>query len=88
MLTKRTILIVDDHPINVESYQTLLSKIESNAKAEYLLAFDCEQSYNTIKKCQFSGKVIDFAFIDISVPAFSEKKLTSGSDVVMYQKCW
>ena len=83
MLTKRTILIVDDHPINVESYQTLLSKIESNAKAEYLLAFDCEQSYNTIKKCQFSGKVIDFAFIDISIPAFNEKKLTSGSDIAM-----
>ena len=38
--SKRTILIVDDHPINVDGYQSLLSNIESNKKAEYLLAFE------------------------------------------------
>jgi hypothetical protein len=38
--SKRTILIVDDHPINVDGYQALLANIESNKKAEYLLAFD------------------------------------------------
>jgi hypothetical protein len=46
--SKRTILIVDDHPINVDGYQTILSNIESNKEAEYLIAFDCEQAYNTI----------------------------------------
>jgi hypothetical protein len=45
---KRTILIVDDHPITVDSYQSLLATIESNKQAKYLVAFTCEQAYNTI----------------------------------------
>lgn len=82
-LPKRTILIVDDHPINVDSYRTLLATIESNKKAEYLLAFDCEETYNTLKKRQLNEKSIDFAFIDVSLPPFEEKKLFSGSDVAL-----
>lgn len=80
-LPKRTILLVDDHPINVDSYQTLLSNIESNKNAEYLLAFDCELTYKVINKHQINGKNIDFAFIDINLPEYPEKKLFSGSDV-------
>lgn len=78
---KRTILIVDDHPLNVDSYQSLLSNIASNKKAEYLLAFDCKQAYHTIYKQHIKGQKIDFAFVDISLPAYPEKKLFSGSDV-------
>lgn len=81
IFSNRTILIVDDHPINVDSYQTLLSTIASNSKAEYLLAFDCKQAYNTITKCEFDRKKIDFAFVDISLPEYPEQKLFSGSDV-------
>lgn len=80
-IPKRTILLVDDHPINVDSYQILLSSIESNKNAEYLVAFDCEQTYNTINKHQIIGENIDFAFIDINLPEYPEKKLFSGSDV-------
>lgn len=81
--SKRTILIVDDHPINVDGYQALLSNIESNKKAEYLLAFDCKQAYNTIIKYHLEEKTIDFAFIDISLPAYEEKKMFSGSDIAL-----
>lgn len=81
--SKRTILIVDDHPINVDGYQALLSNIESNKKAEYLLAFDCKQTYNTIIKYNLEEKTIDFAFIDISLPAYEEKKMFSGSDIAL-----
>ncbi len=81
--SKRTILIVDDHPINVDGYQALLSNIESNKKAEYLLAFDCKQAYNTIIKYNLEEKTIDFAFIDISLPAYEEKKMLSGSDIAL-----
>ncbi len=82
-LQKRNILIVDDHPLNVDSYKTLLSNIESNKKAEYLLAYDCEQSYNIIKKRQLNNGTIDFAFIDVSLPPYEEKKLSSGSELAM-----
>ena len=81
--SKRTILIVDDHPINVDGYQAILYNIESNKKAEYLLAFDCKQAYNTINNNIFENKTIDFAFIDISLPAYEEKKMFSGSDIAL-----
>ncbi|MEC4048839.1 response regulator [Flavobacterium sp. SUN046] len=79
----RKILILDDHPINVESYQTLLSDIESNKSADYLIAFDCEQAYNTILKNHYNKELIDYAFIDISLPPYKEKNLFSGSDVAL-----
>ncbi len=82
--SKRTILIVDDHPINVDGYQTLLANIESNKKAEYLLAFDCKQAYNTINNNHIEEKTIDFAFIDINLPAYEEKKMFSGSDIASF----
>ena len=81
--SKRTILIVDDHPINVDGYQTILSNIESNKEAEYLIAFDCEQAYNTINNNHLVDNTIDFAFIDVSLPPYEEKKIFSGSDIAM-----
>jgi len=81
--SKRTILIVDDHPINVDGYQALLSNIGSNKEAEYLLAFDCEQAYNTINNNHLVDKTIDFAFIDVSLPAYEEKKMFSGTDIAV-----
>lgn len=82
-LSKRTILIVDDHPINVDSYLALLSNIESNQNAQFLTAFDCEQAYNTINKSKISNNNIDFGFIDVNLPPYEEKKLHSGSDIAL-----
>jgi len=81
--SKRTILIVDDHPINVDGYQTILSNIESNKEAQYLIAFDCEQAYNTINNNHLLDNTIDFAFIDVSLPPYGEKKMFSGSDIAL-----
>lgn len=82
--SKRTILIVDDHPINVDGYQTILSNIESNKEAQYLIAFDCEQAYNTINNNHLVDNTIDFAFIDVSLPPYEEKKMFSGSDIALF----
>ncbi len=81
--SKRTILIVDDHPINVDAYQALLANIESNKKAEFLLAFDCKEAYNLLLKTNINSESIDFAFIDISLPPYEEKKILSGSDLAL-----
>lgn len=81
--TKRNILIVDDHPINVDSYKTLLSNIESNSNADFLLAFDCKEAYDIIKGRKNNETLIDFAFIDINLPPYEEKKIFSGSDLAL-----
>jgi DNA-binding NarL/FixJ family response regulator len=81
--SNRNILIVDDHPLNVDSYKSLLSGIESNSNANYLLAYDCEQAYKLLLKTNLNSETIDFAFIDISLPPFEEKKILSGSDLAL-----
>ena len=81
--TNRNILIVDDHPLNVDSYRALLSGIESNSMANYLLAYDCEQAYKLLLKTNLNSETIDFAFVDISLPPFEEKNILSGSDLAL-----
>jgi DNA-binding NarL/FixJ family response regulator len=80
-ISKRNILIIDDHPLNVDTYKTLLSSIESNKKAKYLLGYSCEEAYNMLHQTKHNNKTIHFAFIDVSLPPFEEKNLFSGSDV-------
>lgn len=82
--SQKFFLIVDDHPINVDSYHALLKKIKRYEKSNYLFAYDCEQAFNTINNNYLNEKAIDFALIDISLPAYEDKKLYSGSDVAVY----
>ena len=81
--TNRNILIVDDHPLNVDSYRALLSGIESSSMANYLLAYDCEEAYKILLKTNLNSETIDFAFVDISLPPFEEKNILSGSDLAL-----
>ena len=77
----RNILIIDDHPMSVDSYKTLLSTIVSNAKSNYLLGYNCEEAFNILQETKHNKETIHFAFIDVNLPSFKKKKLFSGSDV-------
>lgn len=67
--------------MSVDSYKTLLSSIESNKKANYLLGYSCEGAFNILHQTKHDKKMIDFAFVDVNLPPFEEKKLFSGSDI-------
>lgn len=82
--SQNSFLIVDDHPINVDSYHALLKKIKRYEKASYSFAYDCEQAFNIVNNNYLNEKVIDFALIDISLPSYEDIKLYSGSDVAVY----
>lgn len=83
---KRNILIVDDHPINVDSYKTLLSNIESNKNADFLLAYNSKDAYHIINGVKNNQELVDFAFLDINLPPYEEKKIFSGSDLALLIK--
>lgn len=77
----KNILIIDDHPMSVDSYKTLLSGIESNKKAKYLLGYNCEEAYNILNQTKHDNETIHFAFVDVNLPTFKEKKILSGCDI-------
>ena len=67
--------------MSVDSYKTLLSGIESNKKANYLLGYSCEEAFNLLHQTKHGKETIHFAFVDLNLPTFEKKKLFSGSDV-------
>ena len=75
------ILIVDDHPLNVESYAVLLATAENTKEAQLHQAFDCKQAYEIISNLKNSKTKLDIALIDISLPPYEEKELYSGDDL-------
>jgi len=82
----RNILLVDDHPINVDSYKTLLATIDSNQNTTFLAAYDSKEAYRIIHNLKRIHEVIDFAFIDINLPPYEEKRIFSGSDLALLIK--
>lgn len=77
----RNILIVDDHPITVDGYKTLLTSIKSNKNAMYHLAYNCEETYKKISSTKNNNETLDFAYLDISIPPYEEMKIASGCDL-------
>jgi DNA-binding NarL/FixJ family response regulator len=75
------IFIVDDHPLIVDSYVSLLSAIESNKNTNFHLAYNCKQAYEKINFLKASDTPLDVAFIDINLPPFEEMNLRSGNEI-------
>lgn len=75
------ILIIDDHPLNVDSYTALLSTIETIEKPIFYRAYNCKEAFETIQKLSSSNTPIDIAFLDVSLPAYEDQNIYSGEDI-------
>lgn len=76
------ILIVDDHPMTVNGYINVLS--EENIEGYNLVftkALDCKQAYHLIIDSKNSGKLFNIAYLDLSLPPYPEKNISSGQDL-------
>ncbi|WP_417358645.1 response regulator [Flavobacterium sp.] len=71
------ILIVDDHPMTVNGYINVLrnENIEDH-NLIFTKALDCQQAYELITTQHF-----DIAYLDLSLPPYEEKNITSGLDL-------
>jgi DNA-binding NarL/FixJ family response regulator len=81
--TTKNILIIDDHPMNVDSYKTLLTGIEANKNAAYHLKYDCKEAYQLLQNLKHNNETIHYAFIDVNLPPFEEMKIRSGEDLAI-----
>jgi DNA-binding NarL/FixJ family response regulator len=81
--TIKNILIVDDHPMNVDSYKTLLDGIEANRNAAYYLKYDCKEAYQLLQNLKRHNETVHYAFIDVNLPPFEEMKIRSGEDLAI-----
>ncbi|MFM9825593.1 response regulator [Flavobacterium sp.] len=84
---KKRVLIVDDHPFILIGYKNTLNRyIPSKFEFQYEEAKDCKSAYEVIMNPETSN--LDFAFLDISMPAYPEKGILSGEDlaIVLHQR--
>ncbi|CAM2800420.1 MAG: response regulator transcription factor [Paludibacter sp.] len=76
------VFLVDDHPMTVDSYRSLISQIKTKATDDnFVTAFSCEQAYNRIIEKHNDQENFDVALVDISLPAYPAKNLLTGIDV-------
>lgn len=81
---KLKILMIDDHPMIVEGYKSILSFNNLNLEFETTAAFSCEEAYNLLQNSQ--ENFFDVVFLDLSLPPYEEKQILSGEDLAVQIK--
>jgi DNA-binding NarL/FixJ family response regulator len=82
MNTPLTILIVDDHPMTVDSYSNLLSVNDfQESTPNFIKSYNCQDAYNKIFLHLKQNTNIDLALLDISLPPYMEFNIENGIDL-------
>ena len=79
------ILMIDDHPSMIEGYKSILSFNDLGLRIITTPAYNCESAYNIIDKTSVN-EAFDFAFVDLSLPPYLEKKIKGGEDLALLIK--
>ena len=79
------ILMIDDHPSMIEGYKSILSFNDLGLRITTTPAYNCESAYNIIDTTPIT-EAFDFAFVDLSLPPYLEKKIKSGEDLALLIK--
>ncbi|MEN2403146.1 response regulator [Flavobacterium sp. MC2016-06] len=76
------ILIVDDHPMTVDSYVNLLSDGEFQENVPtFIKSHNCEDAYTKIILHHKQNVNIDFALLDINMPPYKNLNINNGIDL-------
>jgi DNA-binding NarL/FixJ family response regulator len=76
------ILIVDDHPMTVDSYVNLLSdECFDTVEPFFIKKYNCETAYKKIVLLEKQNVKIDFAILDVNLPPYPEQNISNGIDL-------
>ncbi|WP_395043681.1 hypothetical protein [Flavobacterium sp.] len=75
------VIMIDDHLPIIEGYKSMLSYNTAGYKLNTIMAIDCETGYKAISNSNYTNS-IDVVFVDIALPAFAEKNINSGEELV------
>jgi two-component system response regulator NreC len=79
---KLRVLMIDDHPSQIEGYKVILSYSESNLALETTPCYSCESAYSIISMPKIDTP-FDVVFLDCRLPSYTEKNIRSGEDLAM-----
>ena len=79
------ILMVDDHPSQIDGYKAILQYNNKNIEIETTTCFNCEEAYHIITNTSNPVR-FDLVFLDRSLPPYLEKKIKSGEDLALLSR--
>lgn len=71
------ILIVDDHPLMVEAYKSILQSVYSDENLVVKVAYNAKSAYNQL----VGNASFDIVFLDFALPPYEAEKIFSGEDL-------
>jgi DNA-binding NarL/FixJ family response regulator len=77
-------LIIDDHPLIAEAYESAFKKVselDPNMTFSILKSYDCDTAFEQIKKFSKSVIKLDIVILDIKLPPSNDGKILSGEDL-------
>lgn len=74
------VLIIDDHPTQIDGYKSILSFNDSNEPINVTACHNCTEAHKVITTVQNKNRYA-LAIIDFSIPPFKEQNLHNGQDV-------
>jgi DNA-binding NarL/FixJ family response regulator len=75
------VLIVDDHPMIIESYVSIISSKFKKYNLKFEKATTCETALNVVESFILRDEIIDFVILDLSLPPCEIKEVSSGLDL-------
>ena len=77
---KTHLLIIDDHPTQIDGYKAILTYGDTGRELEFTTAESCQAAFAKITNKQNTA-LFDVVFLDWSLPPYPEEKLLNGEDV-------
>lgn len=75
------ILMIDDHPMIIAGYKSILSFNDSGYEIETTEITNCKDAYELI--LDSNNFFFDLIFLDLSLPSYEEKGIYSGEDLAL-----
>ena len=77
------IFLVDDHPMTVDGFQSILLKDKMFVNPTFTSALDATTAYQKIQIAVSENRKFDVAILDYSIPPDPENNIFFGSDLVL-----
>src|SRR6476646_5318910 len=74
------ILMIDDHPSQIEGYKVILSYNDMGVDIEATECYNCESAFKTITHPAHPD--FDMVMLDRSLPPYPQENLKTGEDLV------
>ena len=68
------VLIIDDHPTQIDGYKSILSFSDVNESLNFTACYNCEEAHKIITTTQNKNRFA-LAIIDYSIPPYEDREL-------------